>query len=137
MDHANIDRMWAIWNSDPRNTNPSDPNWLKGPAASGEREFIMPMPGKTSWRYAPIDVNTLSLMNYTYDNLKKAPCGNPLGERLSSLGVSRPASAAAAPERNAVELVGSNDKPVPIIGRGTSTTVQLENEVRQKITRSL
>jgi tyrosinase len=44
--HANIDRMWAVWNSDPRNTNPSDPNWLKGPAASWEREFIMPMPGK-------------------------------------------------------------------------------------------
>lgn len=135
--HANIDRMWAIWNSDPRNTNPSDPNWLKGPAASGEREFIMPMPGKTSWRYAPIDVNTLSLMNYTYDNLKKAPCGNPLGERLNRLGVAGPVSATPAPERNAVELVGTNDKPVAITGRGTSTTVQLENEVRQKISRSL
>ncbi len=43
--HANIDRMWAEWNSAPANKNPTDNAWLKGPAASGAHEFVMPMPG--------------------------------------------------------------------------------------------
>jgi len=136
--HANIDRMWAVWNSDASHTNPSDPNWLKGPAASGEREFIMPMPGKQSWRYIPNDVNSLSLMNYTYDNLQQVPVANLLAQRLSNLGLPAAAlNAAAGPIRIAVELVGANDGPVAISGTAASTTVHLDTEVRQKVADSL
>jgi tyrosinase len=136
--HANIDRMWAVWNSNSSHANPSDPNWLKGPAASGEHEFIMPMPGKKSWRYIPKEVNSLTQMDYTYDNLKQAPPVDLLSQRLTRLGIASPApSAAAGPERNAVELVGANDAPLPIKGSGASTTVQLDTEVRQKVAHSL
>jgi tyrosinase len=136
--HANIDRMWAVWNSNPSQTNPSDPNWLKGPAASGEREFIMPMPGKKSWRYAPKDVHSLSQVDYTYHNLKQVPAVDLLARRLKSLGVVAPVPRAAAhPVRSAVELVGANSGPVAIKGLVTSTTVQLDTEVRQKVDHSL
>jgi len=136
--HSNIDRMWAEWNSNSSHTNPSDHNWLKGPAASGEHEFIMPMPGKKSWVYTPKDVNKLTQMNYTYENLKQVPVVNLLSQRLSHLGVAAPASAAAAePERSAVELVGANDESLPIKGLGASTTVQLDTQVRQKVSNSL
>jgi tyrosinase len=136
--HANIDRMWAIWNSNPPNTNPSDSNWLKGSAASGEREFIMPMPGKQSWRYIPQDVNSLKQMNYTYEDLKQGPAVDLLRQRLSALGVAGAApSVAAQPARTSLELVGTNTGPVPISGTGTSTTVQLDTDVRQKVARSL
>jgi tyrosinase len=116
------------------NTNPSDPNWLKGPAASGEREFIMPMPGKKSWRYSPKDVNSLSQMNYTYENLKQVPVVDLLALRLNRLGIVAPKRRVAAESvRNVVELVGANDGIVPIKGSGASTTVQLDTEVRQKV----
>jgi len=136
--HANIDRMWAVWNSNPSNKNPSDENWLKGPAASGEREFIMPMPNTTPWRYSPADVNSLNLMNYTYDNLQQAPSVNLLTSRLSGLGVAATqATAPAAPARKTVELVGTNSDLLAITGAGTSTSVLLDDQVRQKVVRSL
>ena len=122
--HANIDRMWAVWNLNSSNTNPSDPNWLKGPAASGEHEFVMPMPGKKSWIYTPKDVNRLSKMNYTYEKLEEVPVVNLLTRRLSRLGIRAPA-AAAEPVRKTVELVGANDASVPIKGLGASTTCLL------------
>jgi tyrosinase len=136
--HANIDRMWAIWNSNSSQTNPADPNWLAGPAASGESAFIMPMPGKKSWTYTPKDVNSLSQMDYTYENLKQVPAVNLLAQRLARLGVAAPAQAAGAgPVRGGVELVGANDAPVAITGSGASTTVPLDAQVRQKVSRSL
>ena len=33
--NANIDRMWAAWNTTGNNPNPTDPNWLTGPSANG------------------------------------------------------------------------------------------------------
>lgn len=136
--HANIDRMWAVWNSDSSRTNPSDPNWLKGPEGSGEHEFIMPMPGKKSWVYTPKDVNSLNQMDYTYENLTQVPVVNLLAARLSHLGGAAPAPARAAePGRTAVELVGANGGSLPIKGVGASTMVQLDRQVWQKVSNSL
>jgi tyrosinase len=136
--HANIDRMWAVWNADPSHRNPTDSNWLSGPAASGEHEFEMPMPGQNTWRFSPMDVTSLSQMNYTYDNLTLTPPVNLLAERMGQLGQATPALAeAVAPERTTVELVGSNETALPIKGASTSTTVRLDPEVRSKISASL
>jgi tyrosinase len=63
---------------------------------------------------------------------------NLLSERLRRLGVAAPAHAAAAgPVRSTVELVGTNDAPIPITGSGASAAVQLDPQVRQKVARSL
>src|SRR4029453_13055283 len=66
--HCTIDRMWASWNA-AGNGNPTESKWLNGPASIGEREFVMPMPDGSSWVYTPADVNSLSQLNYTYDDL--------------------------------------------------------------------
>ncbi len=136
--HANIDRLWAVWNSNPSNTNPSDPAWLNGPAAQGEREFIMPMPGKKAWSYSPKDVNNLSQMDYTYENLVPLPAADLLTARLSRLGgAALTGKAASAQGKKAVELVGSSTGPLTITGASVSTTVRLDPNVRNKVSHSL
>ena len=35
--HANIDRLWAVWNVTMGNSNPTDPKWLNGSAAAGKQ----------------------------------------------------------------------------------------------------
>ena len=136
--HANVDRMWAVWNATTSHTNPTDPNWVNGPAASGEHEFVMPMPANKSWTYTPKDVDSLSLMNYTYDDLKPPPAVNLLAQRMGQLGKAAPAPAVgAATGRKTVELVGSNETALPIKGDSTSTTVKLDSEVRKKVSASL
>jgi tyrosinase len=136
--HANIDRMWAVWNATSSNTNPTDPTWLNGPAASGEHEFVMPMPGNQSWTFAPKDVTSLSLMDYTYDDLTPPPAVSGLEVRMKRLGRTVPAGAAAGPAgRTTVELVGSNETALPIRGASTSTTVRLDPQAHGKVRRSL
>lgn len=137
--HANVDRMWAIWNATASNANPTDPNWLSGPAASGEHEFVMPMPNMQTWRFAPKDVNSLAQMNYTYQNLTTTPVVSLLAQRMQRLGQAAGASlaATAAPGGKTVELVGSNETALPITGASTSTTVKLDREVQNRVSASL
>jgi tyrosinase len=139
--HANVDRMWAIWNQNPANTNPTDPKWLGGPTAIGDREFVMPMPDGSSWVYAPKDVIDLGQLDYTYDSLPQpAPGASMIAERLRRLGVpvaaAASASAAAAGGRH-VELVGASQGSLAITGSGASTSVTLDHAVRNKVSASL
>jgi len=144
--HANIDRMWAIWNHDGTKKNPTDLRWLKGPAAKGANEFIMPLPGGQSWIYIPAEVDSLAQMDYTYDDLPLAPHVNLLAARLINLGLDAARAIAPAevvaksmkPEaKRSVELMGANAMPLEITGASASTTVRLDPEVRQKTARSL
>jgi tyrosinase len=142
--HANIDRMWAAWNANPANTNPTDSTWLNGPAAIGERGFVMPWPGGSSWVYAPQDVNSLDQLDYTYDDLPApapAPAQAVLAQRLTRLGAapelaSAREGAAVAPSKN-VELIGSNQGSLAIRGSEARTTVKLDTDVRRKVSASL
>ena len=140
--HSNIDRMWATWNQNPSNTNPTDPNWLNGPAASGQQEFVMPMPDGSSWVYTPQQMNSLSQLNYTYDSLPQpAPVVNALAERLTRLGA--PAAAAKVKQgvkvatAKSMELVGASQAAVPIKSAGASASVRLDPVVRGKVAASL
>jgi tyrosinase len=137
--HANIDRMWAAWNEDPANTNPTG-NWLDGPAASGDHEFVMPMPDGSSWVYTPRQMSSLSQLNYTYDSLlKPAPAPALMSERLTRLGASpaKVREAATVTAGKNVELVGANQEVLPIKGSGALTTVKLNSDVRATISASL
>jgi tyrosinase len=142
--HANIDRMWAAWNANSANTNPTDPNWLNGPAAIGEREFVMPWPGGSPWVYTPQQMNSLDQLNYTYDSLPvPAPVPAPalLAQRLTRLGATAAVAeaqggAAVIPGKN-VELVGANQEALAIKGSGARTTVKLDTDVRRKVSASL
>jgi tyrosinase len=140
--HANIDRMWAVWNL--ADANPNDPKWLNGPAASGGREFVMPMPDGKSWVYIPKQMNSLSQLDYTYDSLPKpvvASAANLLADRLTRLGATAAAAkvkeGAAVTEEAKMELVGASQQALPIKGTGSSTSVKLDAGVRRKVAASL
>ncbi len=141
--HSNIDRMWAIWNAN-GNSNPTDPNWLNGPATVGQREFVMPMPDGSSWVYTPAQVNSLSQMDYTYDDLPAVVPAQPvnvLARRLRRLGVSPAAVAVAQGDRmdsgDDLELVGAHDGALPIKSSGARATVRLDHDIRQKVSARL
>lgn len=139
--HANIDRMWAVWNLN--NANPTDPNWLNGPV--GGPPFVMPTPGGGgSSVFTPQQMTSLNQQNYTYDSLPQsapAPFAAALAQRLTRLG----ASAAAAKVREGAkvtlgektELVGASQQQVAIKGTGARTSVRLEPNVRRKVSASL
>jgi tyrosinase len=134
--------MWAVWNGNPAKTNPTDPNWLNGPAANGDREFVMPMPDGSAWVYTPRQMNSLSQLNYTYDSLPKLPAGAPrLAQRLTRLGAAaaaaRVAQGATVNPSNNAELVGASQGALPIRGSGARATVKLDANVRQKVSASL
>jgi len=145
--HANIDRMWAVWNSNPANANPADPTWLNGPASTGEREFVMPMPQGVEWVYTPAEMTSLSPLNYTYDDLvAPAPptnlTGTILAARLKTLGSSTAAirvkegvSVSNASAR--MELVGASEQPLRIERLGAATSVRLDPVVVSKVSESL
>lgn len=139
--HSNIDRMWASWNA-AGNSNPTDKNWLNGPASLAEREFVMPMPDGSSWVYTPADVNSLSQLNYTYDDLVAGitpKLVNVLNQRLNKLGVE-----SIDTSKNDImdfgtnsELVGTNDGQLQLEGAGLKTTVKFDNSALKKVSMSL
>jgi len=135
--HSNIDRLWAVWNTDPAHTNPSSPEWTKGPAYQGGRPFVMPMPGGKSWTYTPGDVASLSQLNYSYEQLAEVTAApDRITARLERLGIVARAAepVPAAPAAGAqVELVGANSGPLRIIGGGAQTSVRLDTQVRGKL----
>jgi len=140
--HANIDRMWATWNQSPTRTNPTDPDWLNGPAAQGERQFAMPMPDGSSWVYTPQQMSDLGQLNYTYDSLPQpAPAPAVLTERLTALGATAAAARVAQGARvtsgRNLELVGASQSGIAIQGTGARTTVKLDSAARQRVTASL
>ena len=135
--HCNIDRMWATWNH-AGNKNPTDPAWLKGPAAAGQREFVMPLPTNSSWVYTPDQMSDLGKLDYTYDTLPAlAPAVNVLSQRLTRLGAA--AEAANVKEEEPVdhgaeeELVGASEGALPIKGARAAASVRLAPQVQAKV----
>ncbi len=141
--HSNIDRMWAAWNAN-GNSNPTNPNWLNGPASIGEREFVMPLPDGSSWVYTPGDVNSLDQLDYTYDDLTVTVSlqpSNRLGQRLRRLGAA-PAAGSITPGVNMdsevnAELFGAHDGDLRIKSSGARATVKLDSSVRKNVSASL
>lgn len=139
--HANIDRLWEAWRRLPAsNGNPTDANWLGGPASIGERAFAMPMPGGGSWTYTPGDVQDLSVLGYDYDDYTPPSETPQLVARLRRLGVQAAESvarSAAMAGSNAVELLGANTRSLRLAGAGASDRVALDSAVLGKVAASL
>jgi tyrosinase len=142
--HANIDRLWAIWNVTLGNSNPNDASWLFGPTTNGQPDFQMPKDGSW-WRYTPGDVTDISKLNYSYKDMS-APAGMvPAAQAFSArLATLRAAPAAAIiggvtnvqPGDN-VELMGATQGSVVVKGAGTRAPVRLDIGVRRKVAASL
>ncbi|MCC5936057.1 MAG: tyrosinase family protein [Lunatimonas sp.] len=138
--HCNIDRMWAAWNA-AGNKNPTDTNWLGGPASTGDRPFVMPMPNGTTWNYSPADVNSLSSLDYEYDDLFSGISTvtvNALTKRMNILGV-QPTDASTDTTMELItnsELVGANDKTLTLDGAGLQTTIRFDSGAWKKVSKS-
>jgi tyrosinase len=142
--HANIDRMWAVWNITEKNANPPDKAWLNGPVAPGRFQFVMPLPGGKSWIYTPSQMSDLNQQDYTYDDLSGPPKPvNALAQRLMRLGVAKEEAASAAEKETPmitgekIELAGASPTAIKLETRGARTRVQLDSMVRNKVSASL
>jgi tyrosinase len=138
--HANIDRMWAVWNAN-GNSNPTDPKWLNGPS---DRRFAMPGAGGAPSYYTPMQMANLSNLNYTYQEMPALPPAThqALSERLSFLGAKAAAEKVKSgpapvtlPKKS--ELVGANKGVLRIQGPVTHTVVKLDPGARRKVIQSL
>lgn len=142
--HSNIDRLWQSWILEPASQgNPTVPSWLNGPAASGQREFVMPWPDGTNYVYTPGQVGDLAQLNYEYDDYTPGAAAQPesvaASGRRRTLAVpeSRAREGAAVAKKN-VELVGANEESVSVAGREAShATVRLEEGPRRKMQESI
>lgn len=136
--HCNIDRMWAAWNSS-GNGNPTEANWLLGPAAIGEPEFVMPMPNG-EWVYTPADVNSLDLLNYAYDSLvissaMPAPI-NEMAARAGRLGRGSLTEFGGEGDMDTggeLELVGTNNKSIQLKSSGARANVKLDSSMKDSV----
>ena len=139
--HCNIDRMWASWNAI-GNQNPVDSSWLNGPAATGERQFAMPMPDGSAWIYTPAEVTSLSPLDYVYDGLVSAKTpilANALEQRLNKLGIDTAGllQGEHMDTGDQSELVGANKGRVLVGKSGLRTTINFDSRAWQAVSESL
>ncbi len=140
--HANIDRLWASWLGESTSEgNPTDASWLNGPAASGQRQFVMPWPDGSNYVYTPQDVGNLAQLDYEYDDLTPgAVAPSPeLAERRQPRAAALESRGGAMATRNKdVEMVGANEGPVRIAGRAESrASVKMADAPKRRMQESI
>jgi tyrosinase len=142
--HANIDRLWDVWKKIPTSKgDPAQAKWVKGPPSIGEHAFEMPMPGGKKWAYTPGDVQDLSKLEYTYDDMSPPSATPALVARLEQLGANAAAAQTFAAQRSAamagpktVELLGASGS-VPLVGASAGASLTLDPTVKAKVAASL
>jgi tyrosinase len=139
--HANIDRLWEVWRENPvTHVDPPQANWKNGPASIGERAFIMPMPGGTTFTYTPGEMSDLSKLGYGYDDVSPPPATPHLVARMQRLGATPTAarSLAGSPAMpKTVELLGANTQSIRLAGTEARSAVALDASVQRKLSNNL
>ncbi|MBC3875139.1 tyrosinase family protein [Undibacterium flavidum] len=142
--HSNIDRLWASWNQ-ADNVNPTDSDWLEGPNDSdprgNRRPFYMPNPNGSAWLYYPSMVNTISQLDYSYQDLNaqtSVTAPNLMQTRLRTLSKT---STLAAPtlmqNKDTPELFGASNQKISLGTAATQVSVKLDNTPKQTLLKSL
>jgi tyrosinase len=125
--HANIDRLWEIWNrEDPSHDDPTDAQWTTGPVSVAERAFVVPNPDGSTWTYAPQDVTNVRHLGYDYDDLTPKGTG-PTPKAATMQG------AGSVPSDTEPELVGATTGAVALEGTGVSSQIHLDHVVRRAV----
>ena len=143
--HGNIDRLWESWRQTPAHVDPTEANWLNGPANTGERKFSMPMPGGVPWDYVPSEMSDLSSLNYVYESLEPKGTVAMASLRMDRLVANMPAASEPVARSGAapmaagknVEMIGANKDALTLSGSDIRSTVSLDNSMRNKVSRSL
>lgn len=106
--HCNIDRLWQSWNSYPADkprsaptdwSNPTDGQWLDGPASIGQRGFAMPTPQGVQWTYTPAQMQDIEALGYAYDDLTPGAATAPALAVAARGGIRATAARAGTAER--------------------------------------
>ena len=112
MHHANIDRLWSVWLSQPGRDNPDDGRW------SNER-FRFPDPHGTPQEKPVSDVvDTESVLGYKYDETAAPMAGAP--GRGTPMTADQPP---AQPPEHPPELVGASEERIHLAGDEASVAV--------------
>jgi tyrosinase len=116
--HANIDRLWFIWNATPRHLNANDPRW------TGQSFSFFDANGHRVTK-TPADVlDIVAQLGYTYE---VAPPARPAGVG-GTPAQPTPEEAVTGPEppEGEPELVGASDTPVRLVGGPASVALQID-----------
>jgi tyrosinase len=105
--HCNIDRLWQSWNTYPQDkprsaptdwADPTDSQWLDGPASIGQRGFAMPTPTGGQWTYVPGQMQDIGTLGYSYDDLTPGAATAPALVVAARGGIRATAALAARAE---------------------------------------
>lgn len=132
--HANIDRLWQVWlNRDPSHQNPTEPAFLDGPPVG--RPFVFPEANGESrfWKVAQtLDLNALG---YTYESFDDPVPKAAKAPQHAAAFAAQPKVAAV--KEPVVELIGANASRVKLLGRKSSTEVQLDKPGVAKVAKRI
>ncbi|WP_299682062.1 tyrosinase family protein [uncultured Dokdonia sp.] len=140
--HCNIDRMWADWNAD-GNKNPTKLNWLNGPAAVGEREFVMPNPDKSPWVFTPREMTNMAELDYRYDEREATSVAKGFDAftlRMNKLGIAVPEGdlpTMRSKIEKASEVVGVSKGKHQLVGNKLAVSVKMDTTSWKNVSKSL
>ncbi len=132
--HANIDRLWMVWNVMLGHPNPTDPAWLKGPLAA-EENFVVPTAEGEDYFFTPGDMQdtTDAPLNYIYDQQQEASFTNVMvaAKAIPQDGVQ--AKGTEMGDGKKAELLGANAAKISLVGVGAKTSVKLDSVLGSKV----
>jgi tyrosinase len=136
--HANIDRLWEVWRQrNPADKNPSDPQWLNGPA---DRAFATFGADGKDVPSAPKDVVDTAALGYKYDDVS-----DPLGGRtrrdlrmaaLAAKAPREPAAVGAVTRGSKVEILGSSAAGARLGAAAVTLQVKLASDPAARVHQS-
>lgn len=122
--HANIDRLWSVWQRS--NADPTDPNWLDGPA---NRAFVMPRSDGTEWTFTARTLQDTSAepLGYVYDDEPSIePADEVIAAALPRDPEPRVREGAAMDAEPTPELIGASDGGVHVEGE-TPAAIRIDD----------
>jgi tyrosinase len=117
--HANIDRIWAVWNEREGNANPPESGWTSHPFEFFDAD------GKPVAKRCG-EVNGTSLLGYTYD----PPPGGTVGE-VTPTPPQPPPQPPGAPSEP--KFVGATAEPFSLRGEETEISMEIDARAREEV----
>jgi tyrosinase len=147
--------MWSAWVVTGRNSNPNAADWLRGPWASGNSRFAMPIDAQgTSWFYTPADVQSTTNLNYygttysytyddlaltSYDTTPPSTLKENFVARMKKFGIEnlQPEIISKMLLNKNAELVGGSDGSLSLKSGVNETVARLDRKSWTKVQKSL
>lgn len=137
MHHSNIDRLWAAWNNAGNQNPTNNSDWMNGPSASAGRQFYMPNPDGSAWLYYPSMVNTISQLNYSYQDLTVPQQPAAMTKRLLTLTKSVTENIVPMANNDTPELFGASSGKIILGNSGAEAKVKLDPPAEKSLRKSL